>query len=101
MSIPDLMELPFNELHELYRIAFLRMQAREKAEKERQEEEEKQKEREENEERRKKGLPPQLRRAPPPDAKKITQQKEKPISSPIEAEELEELFEEMAEGGAI
>ena len=95
------MELPFRELHELYKIVYERAEARAKAEKERQEQEEQQRQKEEDEERRRKGLPPQIRRQPPPDAKTIVRPNDTPISSPEDAEELEEMFEEMAEGGAI
>ena len=95
------MELPFRELHELYKIVYERAEARAKAEKERQEEEQRQKQKEEDEERRRKGLPPQLRREPPPDAKTIVKPNDMPISSPEEADELEEMLEEMTEGGAI
>lgn len=94
------MDLPFRELHEYYRIVYERAEARAKAEKEREEEEKRKKQKEEEEERRRKGLPPLLRRQPPPDAK-IAKQDNIPVPSPYDAEDLEEALEEMVEGGAI
>lgn len=94
------MHCPFRELHELYKIVYDKAEAHAKAEKEREEKERQQKEEEEREERRKKGLPPQLRREPPPDAKKIAKPST-PTPSPYEAEELEEMFEEMTGGGVL
>ena len=102
VSIPDLMELPFRELHEYYRIVYLRAEAQAKAEKEREENERKQREEEERADRAKRGLPPQLRREPPPDAKIIANpDKSMSMPSPYGADDLEEMLEEMAEGGAI
>lgn len=93
------MDRPFRELHELYKIVYERAEAQAKAEKEREEREKKEREAEENRERARKGLPPLIRREPPPDAKYTT--KEPIIPSPYGADDLEEAFEEITEGGAI
>lgn len=89
------MEAPFDYLHELYRIVYLRSEAQAKKAKE--EEEARQ-----DEERKKKGmssgiiLPPGYR--PPIDAK---QNNQPPSVSPIEAEALEDALEELTEGGMV
>ncbi len=93
------MECPFRELHEFYKIVYDRAEAHAKAEKEREEEERRQREEEERAERTRKGLPPQIRREPPSDAKRI--KPNAPILSPYEADNLEEMIEEMAEGGVM
>lgn len=102
VSIVELMDRPFRELHEYYKLAYDRAEARAKAEKERVEREAKQREEEENAERRKKGLPPLIKRAAPPDAKEIiqTNSETQPMSS-LDADMYEEAMEELVEGGAI
>lgn len=94
------MDRPFRELHELYKILYERAEAQKKADEERQK-------KEEEEERARQKLkadeniaPYQIHREPPPDATKITPD-DNIIPSPYEVEALEEVFEEMAEGGII
>ena len=84
------MDRPFNELHELYRIVYLRAEAQAKAEKERQEKEEREKGR-------KKGGPPhpQINRQPPTDVNNMPDLN----LSPMAAEEMEDALEDLAEGG--
>ena len=84
------MDRPFNELHELYRIVYLRAEAQAKAEKERQEKEEREK-------KYGKGGPQhsQLNRRPPTD---VNQPPNLNIS-PMAAEEMEDALEDLAEGG--
>lgn len=86
------MDRPFNELHEIYRIVYLRAEAQAKAEKERQE----------KEEREKKGKNgpkyPQINRLPPTDVTQ-TSHNQNSISSPLAAEAMEDALEELAEGG--
>lgn len=96
VSIIDLMDRPFKELHELYRIVFLRAEAQKKAEEEKQ----RQEEAEARRERQKSGLPPQINRLPT-DVRRPEQPKNNYIPSPLEADDLEEALEEMAEGGVI
>ena len=86
------MDRPFNELHELYRIVYLRAEAQAKAEKERQEKEEKEKANG-------KGGPkyPQINRQPPTDVNNQPNQNQ--TISPLAAEAMEEAFEDLAEGG--
>ena len=88
------MDRPFNELHELYRIVYLRAEAQAKAEKERQEKEEKEKKYE-------KGGPkyPQINRPQSPDVKYSSQHVQNQAISPLAAEAMEEAFEDLAEGG--
>lgn len=95
------MECPFRELHEFYKIVYDRAEAHAKAEKEREAEEQRQREKEEQAERNRKGLPPQLRRAPPTDAKQIKPDTHSQLLSPYEAESLEEMIEDIAGGGVI
>ena len=84
------MDRPFNELHELYRIVYLRAEAQAKAEKERQEKEEREKGQ-------KKGGPPyqQINRQPPTDVNNMPDLN----LSPMAAEEMEDALEDLAEGG--
>lgn len=84
------MDRPFNELHELYRIVYLRAEAQAKAEKERQEQEERDK-------KYGKGGPkhPQINRQPPADVNQPSQN----YISPLAAEEMEDALEDLAEGG--
>ena len=84
------MDRPFNELHELYRIVYLRAEAQAKAEKERQEKEEREK-------RNGKGGPshPQINRQPPTDVNNMPNLN----LSPLAAEEMEDALEDLAEGG--
>lgn len=84
------MDRPFNELHELYRIVYLRAEAQAKAEKERQEKEEREK-------RNGKGGPPypQINRQPPTDVNNTPNLN----LSPLAVEEMEDALEDLAEGG--
>ena len=92
------MECPFREVHELYRIVYEKAEAQAKAEQERQENERKQQEEQERQERIKRGLPPPIRREPSSDVKQAAKPNT-PVPSPYEAEQLEEMFEDMIEGG--
>lgn len=85
------MDRPFNELHELYRIVYLRAEAQAKAEKERQEKEEREK-------KQGKGGPPhpQINRKPPTD---VNNNMPDLNLSPLAAEEMEDALEDLAEGG--
>ena len=93
--------MPFREIHEIYRIVLLRAEAQAKAEKEREETEKKQKEEQEAAERARKGLPPLLKKLPS-DVKVEQQKKQQDKKSQLpslNAEMLEDVFEELADGG--
>ena len=90
------MDRPFRELHELYKILFERAEAQKTAEEERRAQEEKDAAEKEKAEVARGAKLPQIRRAPPPDA--VTSPNNL-TPSPLEAEALEEAFEELAEGG--
>ena len=92
------MDRPFREIHELYRIVFLRAKEQEEKEKKRQQEEEKEKQAKEQSDIRRGVKPPQLRREPPSDAVTVKNKSLAP-SSQLEAEALEDALEELAEGG--
>lgn len=93
------MDRPFREIHELYRIVFLRAKEQEEKEKQRQQEEEKEKKEKEQSEIRRGLRPPQLKREPPSDAVTVKNNKSLAPSSQLEAEALEDALEELAEGG--
>lgn len=84
------MDRPFNELHEIYRIVYLRAEAQAKAEKERQEKEEREK--------KAKNGPkyPQINRLPPTDVSKTSHNQS---STSLAAGDMEDVLEELAEGG--
>ena len=92
------MDLPFRDVHEYYRIVFLRSEAQRAAQKEREEMEEKERKEQERKERAM-GKAPQIRRAPPPDAVKIKNKDAIPNPTPMEAEALNDAFEDLLEGG--
>lgn len=83
------MDRPFNELHELYRIVYLRAEAQAKAEKERQEKEEREKKYKGGQSNR------QINRKQPTDVN----QPPNLNLSPMAAEEMEDALEDLAEGG--
>ena len=83
------MERPFREVHELYRILFLRAQAEKEADEKRKAEEEKRA----REERKNGNKKPQYNRQPT--------DLSIPSPSPMQAEALEDAFEELAEGGGF
>lgn len=99
VTITDLMDRPFRELHELYKILFDRAEAekrrREEEEAKAKEEEERKRQSEIN-----RGIKPKLNRMPPPDAIR-NNPSDIQTPSPLEAEALEDALEEMAEGGVI
>lgn len=72
------MDRPFNEIHEIYRILYLRSEAQKKAEEER---EKKEKEKENNKKQ--------------PTQKKLTDVNSVPNPSPLEIEALEDAFDEL------
>ena len=84
------MDRPFNELHELYRIVYLRAEAQAKAEQERQEKEEQEKKYGKNG-----SSYPQINRKPPTDVNRPPNLN----LSPMAAEEMEDALEDLAEGG--
>lgn len=95
-TFSELMDRPFYELHEIYRLVFLRMQA----EKERQEKEKKEEEAKRKAEAKRnapRGIPPSYSIRP------IDKNKNSPSShlSPLQAEELEDALEDLAEGGTM
>lgn len=88
-----MMDRPFRELHELYKILFERAEAmRKKDEQERKEKEEK--------ERRERAMNKQPYRPQPPDVNR-TPNESIPTPSPLEAEALEDALEELTEGGVL
>lgn len=90
-TVVELMDRPFMELRELYRIALKREEARAAAEKAREEEE---KRKEEAEKRRQK-YPRN------PNRPQTTQQQNLPALPHMDEDELEEALEEMAGGGIM
>lgn len=94
------MDRPFRELHELYKILLERAEAQAAAERERKEAEEAEREKREKAEMRNGVKPPLIHRAPPPDAIKPNNPNEL-TPSPLEAEALQDMMEEMSEGGIV
>jgi len=93
------MERPFRELHELYKIVLERAEAQAKAEEERKKQEEEERK---AEERANRGGKPYIPTRPynPSDERQQTKPADKaPIAAPLEAEALEDAFEDMADGG--
>lgn len=93
------MDRPFREIHELYRIVFLRAKEQEEKEKQRQEEEEKERQAKDQSDIRRGAIHPHIRREPPSDAATVKKDKSLTPSSQLEIEALEDAFEELAEGG--
>jgi hypothetical protein len=93
----DLMDRPFGELHEIYRIVYLRAEAQAKADKERQEKEKAQ----EEAKRKSKGLHAPMRYRPnkPTDVK--PQIDSTYVPSALEAEAMEDMLEELADGSVM
>ena len=75
VSVIELMDRPFNEIHEIYRILYLRSEAQKKAEEEREKEEKKNKKH--------------------PTQKSLTDVNTVPELSPLEAEAMEDALEEL------
>lgn len=94
------MDRPFRELHELYKILYERAEAQKKADEERQRKEEEEERAKEKSEVDRGVRSPRIHREPPPDAIRTTPD-DNIMPSPYEAEALEEVFEEMAEGGIM
>lgn len=82
VSVLDLMDRPFREVHELYKILYQRAEAQQKEAEEREK-----KEKEEEERHKRQGGP---KRQKPTDAASTI-----PTPSPLEMEALEEMFEDM------
>lgn len=97
ISILDLLsdDLPFYEIHEFYRLVFLKMKAQEEEEERKAEEEWKK----ENEERAKKGLAPLPRPAGGFNNRNRSNKDNNTGPSSLQAEMLEDSLEEMFEGG--
>lgn len=96
ISIPDLIEAPFREVHELYRILINKIEADKKAAEERKKKEEEEAKKQEQADIKAGRLNPMIRRGEPTDDINKTT-----TPSPLESEELEEVLEELAEGGAL
>ena len=96
ISIPDLIDAPFREVHELYRILIAKVEANKKAEEERKKKEEEEVKKQEQADIKSGKRNPMIRRGEPTDDTNKTA-----IPSPLESEELEEALEELVEGGAI
>lgn len=96
------MDRPFRELHELYRILFLKAEAQAKKDKE-EEEKKKQDEEDERKNNRPKGISQPMYYKPKQDKQlaDVKQQNDFSAPSPLEAEALEDALEELAEGGLM
>lgn len=84
VSVLDLMDRPFREVHELYKILYQRAEAQQKEAEEREK-----KEKEEEKKRQRQNGQNNVRQQPPDAASTI------PTPSPLEMEALEEMFEDM------
>ena len=93
------MDRPFRELHELYKILFERAEAQKKAEEERAAKEAEDAKKRRNEEHERNKVFPRINPMRPSDGNQINLDNITP--SPLEAEALEEAFEEMADGGIV
>ena len=115
ISILELMDAPFRDVHELFRIVYLRNEAMAKAEKERQEKEAREKEEADKRERYSRGQPPppSYRRVSSPTDKRISKadfernnsknnnQSTTPSLPPMDMDDLEYALEDIADGGAF
>ena len=90
----ELIDAPFDRVHELYRILFLKAEASAKAEEERKKKEEEERKRKEKEDIRAGRRGPIIQRDQPADEQPTT-------TSPLEAEAIEDVLEELAEGGVM
>lgn len=94
------MDRPFRELHELYRILFLRAEAQAKKDKEEAEKKERE-QKEEEQKNRPKGISQPMYYKPDRQLTDVKQQNDLSAPSPLEAEALEDALEELAEGGLM
>lgn len=99
ITFTDLFDRPFREVHELYRIVYLKAQAEAEREKQRQAEEE-EKRKQEEKANRPRGIP-NLPKPYKPNSKQPTDDISQHTMSPLEAEELQDMLEDMAEGGIM
>lgn len=100
VSIIDLMDRPFRDLHAIYRIIFLKAEAQAKKDKEDAEA----KAKAEEEERRKnapKGISQPMYYKPNQQLTDVKQQSDLSTPSPLEAEMLNDALEELVEGGIM
>lgn len=99
ISILDLIECPFNEIHELYKIVYDKAEARAKEEEEKAKREREEEERKKQSERTAKGMPQLIKRNPVPTDG--SNNKKSNSTSSFSSDDLEDAFEELIEGGAF
>lgn len=91
VSVIDLMDRPFREVHELYRILYLRAEAQQKAEEERIKKEEE----EAKKQQKQKGGPQRPTPTPSTMSTDVNQQELSPSMPPIAMDELEDALDEL------